>query len=643
MLRKLAAIITVLMILSVSVAGAQDRTVFWERWDVNIDNVDTTNNQFDVAEIYDVQFAGQFTYGSRVIPMDRLDMINNVQVTEQGQALRQNCSKSAGTYCVTNTSSGLSITYYFFQPINNATEHFEISYTVVGGLRIYDSGDQLYWYAISPEHYGFAIGESTVTVQLPAGYAPREGVDPVVTYGAPSEIQVNGTTAVAKATRQIGGNEDFEIRVQYPHDPNATPPAWQASFDQQRAFDENILPLINVGIIALSLLIGIGGVLLLYVLYMRKGRDPDVGPVPTFLSEPPSDLPPAVVGTLVDERADPRDAISTVIDLAHKGYIVIEEEKKEGVFGIGGGSEFTFKRTDKLLEGLRPFETKMMERLFTGSKMERSMSSLKQKFYTVIADIQSKLYTELVTDGFFTTSPSTTRSLWSFIAVIILALAGVIGWVLFTASDRFGFVPLMLPIAIGVVGVAALIIGPVMPAKTRKGAEEAAKWKAFYEYLRNLEKYAKVEEAAAQFERYLPYAVAFGLDRTWIYKFKQVDLVPIPYWYYPTYLGPYRRGYVAGTPVPRMGMGGGDMAGGLARAGGGGVSLDQMSGNLSSGLESISNGLSNMLNSASNAMTSRPQNASSGSSGSWRSGGSSWSGGGFSGGGGGGGGSSGFG
>ncbi len=92
-----------------------------------------------------------------------------------------------------------------------------------------------------------------------------------------------------------------------------------------------------------------------------------------------------------------------------------------------------------------------------------------------------------------------------------------------------------------------------------------------------------------------------------------------------------------------MGMGGGEMPGGLARAGGGGVSLDQMSGNLAGGLESISSGLSHMLNSASRAMTSRPQQASSGSSGSWRSGGGSWSGGGFSGGGGSGGGSRGFG
>ncbi len=467
----------------------------------------------------------------------------------------------------------------------------------------------------------------------------------MVTYGAPGQVDVNGTTVVAKSTGTISGDEVFSIRVQYPHDPNATAPAWQSNFDQQRAFDENVMPLINIGIVALSLLIGIGGVLMLYILYVRKGRDPEIGPVPTYLSEPPSDLPPAVVGTLVDERADPRDAISTVIDLAHKGYLVIEEEKKEGIFGIGGGSEFTFKRTDKPLEGLRSFETKMMGRLFTGNEMERTMTSLRTKFYTVITDIQSKLYTELVTEGFFKTSPSTTRAVWSAIAVVILVIAGLIGWVVLASSDTIGFVPILLPIAIGVVGVAALIIGPVMPAKTRKGAEEAAKWKAFYEYLRNMEKYAKVEEASAQFERYLPYAVAFGLDRTWISKFKQVDYVPIPIWYYPTYIGPYRRGYVAGSPVRGLNFGSsnGGVPGGLAQAGGGGVSLDQMSGNLSVGLESISNGLSNMLNSASSAMTSRPQNASSGSSGSWRSGGSSWSGGGFSGGGGSGGGSRGFG
>src|SRR6185295_1434583 len=117
----------------------------------------------------------------------------------------------------------------------------------------------------------------------------------------------------------------------------------------------------------------------------------------------------------------------------------------------------------------------------------------------------------------------------------------------------------------------------VMPAKTRKGAEEAAKWRAFYEYLQNLEKYSDVEEASKHFDDFLPYAVAFGLDRAWVRRFAQVQNVPIPYWYYPTYMGGrYHGGYIAGSPLPRPAMGGG-LPGPLAHAGGSGVSLDSMS------------------------------------------------------------------
>jgi uncharacterized membrane protein YgcG len=545
---------------------------------------------------------------------------------------------------VRQSSDELSIQYYFLSPINNGTANFEISYQVSGGLRVYPDGDQLWWIAVPSEHYGFPIGSSTITVDLPDGFAPREGVDPVVTYGAPSDVQVNGTRIVAKSTGSLDGNDYFEIRAQYPHDPNATPASWQADFDSQRAFQENTLPLLQLGLIALSLLIGVGGVLFFYTMYMRKGRDPQIGPVPTFLSEPPSDLPPAIVGTLVDERADPRDAISTIIDLAERGYLAIEEGKTEGLFGLGGGSTFTFKRSDKPAEDLRPFEKTLLNRLFSGKQLERTMDSIRDKFYTVIAQIQGNLYDELVTEGFFDSNPNNTRNGWSIFAVLIMGLAIVVGFLLFPLMVDWGIVVVLPPLAIGAVAVAGLIVGPAMPAKTRKGAEEAAKWKAFYEYLRNMEKYAQVEEATDQFERYLPYAVAFGLDKAWIRKFSQVSAMPIPYWYYPTYIGPYRRGYMAGTPLTRSY--GGDFNGGvgdLARAGGGGVSLDQMSGNLAGGLESISGGLSSMLDSASRAMTSRPQQASSGSSGSWRSGGGGWSGGGFSGGGGGGGGSRGFG
>ena len=263
MLRKLAVVMTVLL-LGVSVVVAQDdRTVFWQRWDVLINNVDTANNQFNVTEIYDVQFNGTFHYGSAVIPLDRLNNITDVQVSEAGRPLQQNCSTQVDSVCSETTSDGLSITYYFTHPITDSTEHFEISYTVNGALRVYSGGDQLWWIAVPSQHYGFPIATSTITVILPQGFAPREGIDPVVTYGATSDVQVNGTAVVAKTTHEIVGDDAFEIRVQYPHDPNAHAPGWQASFDQQRYSQENVLPLDYVRVITGSLLIAVGSKLLL--------------------------------------------------------------------------------------------------------------------------------------------------------------------------------------------------------------------------------------------------------------------------------------------------------------------------------------------------------------------------------------------
>src|SRR5690606_6637417 len=100
----------------------------------------------------------------------------------------------------------------------------------------------------------------------PSGYAPREGVDPVETYGAPAEVDVRGTTITATASG-LSGDDYLEIRAQFPHNPNARTPRWQATFDQQRLYEETTKPLVDLGVIALSLLIAIGGLMALYALW----------------------------------------------------------------------------------------------------------------------------------------------------------------------------------------------------------------------------------------------------------------------------------------------------------------------------------------------------------------------------------------
>ncbi len=632
-LRFLLLVSLVVLLAWTSIVG-QTRSVVWERWDVIIDNIDTSNNHYTITEIYDLSFTGTFRFGQREIDQTNLTNITNIFVKENGRDLIADCSGTMGTFCVTNTANGVQIKYIFRQTITNARQNFEIGFTVEGALRSYDGGDQLWWTAIPSEHFGFPILQSTITVNMPQNAAPREGIDPVKTYGARSDVRVNGATVVAQAIEAIQGNQFFEIRVQYPHNPSMQKPPWQDSFDRRRNYEQNVEPLLNIGFIAIAILIVLGGPLGLYALWYTKGRDPKVGLVPEYLSEPPSDLPPAVAGSLVDEEANVCDVLSTLVDLATRGYLVFEEDQTDGLFGFGKKSEFTFKQTDKSRAELAPFERNLMNKIFD-SGPERTMESLKNKFYQYIPMLQDDLYDELVDHGLFTTKPSTTRKRYRSLSTILLFLGvGSIFLVIRSFEDGGGLNAIMcIPASIFPMMFAMNLVARHMPAKTLKGAEEAAKWDAFQQYLENLDKYDSVEGVAKRFEQFLPYAVAFGIDRSWIRRFSKIETVSTPIWYFPTYRG----GYEAGTPLHKNMP---SSTGELARASGGG-SLDDLAGGISGGLGSISDGLTEMLDSAARTFTSQP--SSSGGSGSWGSGGSSFSGGGSFGGGSSGGGSSGFG
>lgn len=639
-------VIAVFVIAVFPTQAQQLRSVFWNVWDVEIYDFDLAQNTFTVREIYDVAFEGTARKGNAFIENTNLERLTDVKVYQNNQLLNESCSGSNGTFCVQRVSDGVSIDYYFNDPIVNGNGHFIVEYKVHGALRVYEGGDQLWWTAVPSDTYGFSVGSSTITVTLPPELAPREGIDPIVTYGASSEIHVKGSVIVAQATERIAGNNNFEIRAQFPHTGLLAQPSWQSDFDTQRDYEENVKPLIDLGAIAMSLLLAIGGPLGVYAHWLSKGRDPQVGPVPSFLSEPPSDLPPAVVGSLVDESVDTQDILSTVIDLARREYLVIEEDQNK-LIGIFTSSEFTFKRTDKPTTDLRQYEQDTLRYIFSGGQ-ERSLEAMKNKFYIHIPKLQKTLYQEMVDEGLFGSNPEQTRSLYTGLGVFILMGAALVGFGLISAvGETLSPILLCFPFSIAISGVMMLLFGQHMPRKSEKGAEEAAKWGAFREYLENIEKYADVENVAQDFDRYLPYAVAFGIEKGWIRRFSRVSTTPIPTWYFPTYRGGhYGGGYRAGSPFPSFGgnrpLSSKDVIpGDLARAGGGG--LESMEQGLSGGLESMSKGLSQMLESASRTITSTPAPSNSGSSGSWGGGGSSFSGGGSFGGGSSGGGSRGFG
>jgi uncharacterized membrane protein YgcG len=434
----------------------------------------------------------------------------------------------------------------------------------------------------------------------------------------------------------------MEIRVQFPHGIiSGSPAPWQAAFDERRQFEETERPRFDLVTLLVSALILIGGPAAAVVLYNTRGRDPNVGLVADYLTEPP-DVPPGVAGALIDETADMQDVVATLIDLARRGVLKMKEQPIQALGGALTVNDWVFAPGDQFGKAaLRPFERELVDALQL-QQGEKALSSLKNKFYQHLPTLKAGLYRELVADGYYNRSPETTRSSYGALAMALAVLAILsvcVATVFLGDLTRFS---ICIPIGLGATALAFFAIARAMPARTRKGADIRMRAEAFKRYLQNIEKYTDLKESKDQFEKYLPYAVAFGLEHSWTNKFVAVD-APMPPWYVPVWPRPYygpaygRRGPViaaagAGQVLGRLEPRGD--VGDAARTGGG---IEGMERSLAGGIGSLEGGLASMFDSVSNTFGSRPA-PSNPSRGGWSGG---RSGGGFSGGGSGGGGSSG--
>jgi hypothetical protein len=270
----------------------------------------------------------------------------------------------------------------------------------------------------------------------------------------------------------------------------------------------------------------------------------------------------------------------------------------------------------------------LIDKIFAG-RQSRELSDLKEQFYTAIPTLKSEMYDEVTRLGYFAGNPNTTRMLYAGIGVAALVVLGIAGFFIFMVGSNLSDLAWCPGAALVFAAVGLIGISPFMPRRSPKGATERAKWSAFKRYLQSIEKYTKIDDAKDLFDKYLPYAIAFGLEKSWTQKFAAIG-TPAPTWYetYP----PIGYGPIYNRPgYPTSGGAGGSSGGGMT-SGGGLPSLDQAAGGAFRGLDSMTSGLFSMLDSTASVLTSAPRSSGGGGGG--------WSGGG---GGGGGGGSSGFG
>jgi hypothetical protein len=634
---------------------AQEKTLVWERFDVDI--VVNEDGSFDVTEHQQIRFTrGSFTFGFREIPIRNFSYIENWSMTdESGNRYELVRGGSAPNTFTVERSGNSYVIQWYFPPMSNAAETYTLSYRVYGGLRYYEGGDQLWWRAIYGDR-AFPVLDGRVSVRAPAvihewaAYINERDARDSVT----ATLINDGRTIIFDLDRRLQSGEELEVRAEFaPGFVAGAPQPWQAQADAaaaQREAEMNYRqtwgPIATLGLGALGALFLLGGPALLYLLWYKLGRDKPVELVADYLPEPPDELPPGIVGTLLDEQADMQDIVATLVDLARRKAISITETKS-GMFLTS--TDFIYRR-ERADVPVSKYEKLVLDSVF-GRKDEVKLSDLKNKFYKKLPAIKSALYEEVTAQGFFTRNPESVRNQYGCLGVVALILAALVGFFLLAAFGDLTAAAFLPGFGLGVTAFGLLILSRYMPRKTDMGAETAAKWEAFRRYLKDIDRYSDLEQQKTIWDRWLPYAIAFGIERDYMRKFERVD-APAPGWYIPdpTLYGPYRRRYFGtGTGPVVAGAGGGRAMGDMIGGGGGSVEGGGLGGGLSNasrglggGLASMSAGLGSMLSSASNTMTSRPASSSS-SGGGWSGGGGGFSGGGSFGGGGGGGGRGGFG
>lgn len=179
---------------------------------------------------------------------------------------------------------------------------------------------------------------------------------------------------------------------------------------------------------------------------------------------------PGPLGTLVDERADVVDVTATVVDLAVRGHLRIEELGAHMVVW----RDWRLVRLEDAPDDLAPFERALLDKLFGVGVMGRRqvvrLSELQDTFADSMDSLRRSLEAEVVRRGWFRDRPGQVRLQWYLTAAAALVAALGVA-VLLVAFTRLGLVgvALVLPPA------ALLLAGHSMAARTPVGAPPSSR------------------------------------------------------------------------------------------------------------------------------------------------------------------------
>src|SRR2546430_2201862 len=410
---------------------------------------------------------------------------------------------------------------------DNSVQTISIQYSVSDALRFFDDHDELYW-NVTGDECDIPIQAASARIILPEGTSNIRANAFTGAYRSraqDADVDIAGNGVEMRTRRPMRLLEGVTVAIAFDkglvHEPTAA--------NKVSLFLRSNWPLF-APILAF---------VVMFYLWWTRGRDPRLRPIAAQY-QPPDQLTPGEAGTLVDNSADIRDITASIVDLAVRGYIVIEEHQKDRMLGLIHDKDYNFIVHQDRSEWskLKPHEQALLEGLFTTGKVGESvsMSSLENQFYTNLPGIKNDIFASLVTHGYYKRRPDSVRSGYLGIGVVLGVVILVGGGKL--ATD-WGMAPLPFYIAGILTGAIICAFGWFMPAHTEEGARALEGVLGFEDFLVHVEsdRFNRMIKTPEMFEKFLPFAMALGVEKNWSKAFQGILTQP-PQWYRGSSYGP---------------------------------------------------------------------------------------------------------
>ncbi|MDG4950082.1 DUF2207 domain-containing protein [Weeksellaceae bacterium KMM 9724] len=527
-----------------------------------------TSALITVSEDIDIISAGNiFKRGIvRYLPMHKTDSLGN-KLAMNYEILSVFKDNNIVSYHTEKNNDNLVI---YVGDKNSFIPNGEHSYTIVyraeNTLGFFSDFDELYW-NVNGFGWDFAINEVSANVYLPNNAEPIQ----VKCYTGRAGSTASNCTSTQKddhvhiSSTQIGKNQNLTIAVGFEKGiVNEPPPPPPPSF----------LETYGLFILALLFFLGLGAYYL--ITWQKHGIDP---PKPTVypLFEAPENLSPASVGILHKENYWSDLITSSIVSLATKGYLKIEENTNKALFGLVTSRTFNLLKLKEPNDSLPLEELEIMNNLFATSSyktlngtydselkkvVDKYQSSINKKhkklinegnnykfvilpailiiifmaigiflgFKTNSLDIQQFIYGAISIFPFIFIGFIFTSRLWSlkwiFIIVCVVAVGLFIVYMMKNplTKDNLNLYSLFGFLTFGAISLGAYIKLIKRPSEEKLRIQSLIE--GFKMYLttaetKQLQHFNPPEVTPEVFEKFLPYAIALEADDVWGYKFQE--------------------------------------------------------------------------------------------------------------------------